>query len=189
MTEQKKAVHFSDGEKIICGVKAGDIATGDQVVSCKRCIALLQQAEAIRKEEPADPKAVHFSDGKKNICGTTGTGVKDEQKVTCKKCQDHLTIKAQSEGDPLVWCKVRNMDIPLDGVDFAFSLKKPTQEYDKSPMKTYHLLNNTEVRLPRSVIDHLKTLSYPYKRYVAGQEEGHAMQVAGRYDRFVIQEL
>lgn len=177
MAKQERVLHFSDGEKIICGVKNGDIAVGDQVVNCKRCIALLQQAEK-KREEPVDPKAIHFSDGKKNICGTTGTGVKDEQKVTCPKCQEYLSAKAQGTGDPLIWCKVKNEDLE-DGVDFGFYYEG----------KSYLLYNNKKVRLPKSVIEHLRLVGYPYKRYVPDQEEGHAMQVAGFYQRFVIQIL
>lgn len=127
----------------------------------------------------AEQKLIHFSDGKKAICGTlNATAVMDEQKVTCEKCILILTKKSQTKGDPLIWVKVKNMDLN-DGVDFAFFYEG----------KSYHLINNARVRLPKSVIEHLRCCSYPYKRYVPGQESGHAMQVAGKHDRFVIQEI
>jgi hypothetical protein len=97
-----------------------------------------------------------------------------------------MGTKAESQGDPLVKVKVKNMDIP-DGTDFSFSFGRDPE--NPKQMKTYRLISNAIHELPRSVINHLRTLSYPYKRYSPGQESGSAMQVAGRYDRFVIQEL
>lgn len=122
---------------------------------------------------------IHFSDGKKATCGAKNVqAVTDEQKVTCKKCNFFLAQKAEQKGDPLVKARVKNMDLN-DGVDFAFSYEG----------KGYHLINNAAHLLPKSVIEHLKRIAYPYKRYVSGQESGRAMQVAGRYNRFVVQEL
>lgn len=197
MAEQKEAaIHFSDGTKIICGTKTGLTASGEQVVTCKRCIKLLEarQAKVIKPtkviEPPTiseDPKAIHFSDGEKAICGAKlGTAVTDEQKVTCKGCQDILAKKAQGEGDPLIWVRVKAQDLN-DGVDFKFSFGRKKE--NPSQMKTYHLLNNEVVRLPKSVIEHLKHKAYPYKRYIPGQDSGHAMQVAGKYRRFTVTEL
>jgi len=136
----------------------------------------------------AEQKVIHFSDGKKIICGTktaNATAITDAQKVTCKKCQSVLALQAEGKGDPLVWCKVKNMDIP-DGVDFAFSFRAPG---DKGKLKTYHLINNAKVQLPKTVIDHLKSLAYPFKRFTPGQESGQAMKVAGSYERFVVSVL
>lgn len=132
-------------------------------------------------------KAVHFSDGEKAVCGgKTGTAVKDEQKVTCSKCKGFLATKAKEEGDPLIKVRVKNMDIP-DGTDFVFCFGR--QKDNPKRMQGYHLVNNAVHMLPKSVIEHLRSCVYPYKRYVPDQEEGHSMQVAGRYHRFVIQEL
>jgi len=134
----------------------------------------------------AKQETIHFSDGTKAICGAkTGKAVADEQKFNCKKCQVILAKKAQTEGDPLIAVRVKNMDLN-DGVDWVFSY-----EYDreKKQMKGYHLINNAVHLLPKSVIAHLRAVVYPYKRYVSGQEPGRAMQVAGKYHRFVITEV
>lgn len=190
MAEQKPAaIHFSDGTKIICGTKTGTIASGEQKVTCGRCIALLRTREPEKPQakqnvqNTEDPNAIHFSDGTKVVCGAkdviAGT---DEQRVTCKQCLTFLAKKAQSEGNPLIKVRVKNMDLN-DGVDWTFS-----HEYDKATnqMKGYHLVNNAVHMLPKSVVKHLESIAYPYKRYVPGQESGHAMQVAGKYRRFVI---
>lgn len=191
----QKVLHYSDGAKIICGAKNGKVASGDQIITCKRCIALLEARQAkeskVTKPVPPtiseDPRAVHYSDGEKAICGAKlGTAVKDEQNITCKGCQDILAKKAEGEGDPLIWVRVKNMDLN-DGVDFNFSFGR-NKDIPKQ-MKVYHLLNNEVVRLPKSVIKHLRSLAYPYKRYVPDQEEGHAMQVAGTYRRFAVTEV
>lgn len=130
---------------------------------------------------------IHFSDGKEAVCKATDvTAVTDEQQVTCRRCQKVMSTIAEGQGDPLVKVKVKNMDIP-DGTDFAFSFGRDPD--NPKAMKTYRLFSNAIHELPRSVVNHLRTLNYPYKRYVPGQDSGHAMQVAGTYDRFVIQEL
>lgn len=138
---------------------------------------------------------IHFSDGTKAVCGAnSGSAVTDEQKVTCSECQDIITKKAQEKGDPRITVRVKNMDLN-DGVDFAFFFKAPKQEGETDKQvknrsgKNYRLVNNAVHRLPRSVVEHLKKLAYPYKRYVPGQEAGQAMQVAGKYRRFVVQEV
>lgn len=182
MAEQP-ASHFSDGEKIICGVTKGTIAKGTEKVTCGRCLALLRKTQQTTPPAPAeDPKAVHFSDGTKAVCGAQqGTAVKDEQKVTCQRCAGILAKKAQGEGDPLVTVRVKNQDLN-DGVDFAFT-------YEGKP---YHLVNNAVHKLPRSVVEHLRRIAYPYKRYVPPEEggvSGHAMQVAGQYRRFAVTEI
>jgi len=180
MAEQKiAAVHFSDGTKIICGTKTGTVASGEQKVTCGRCIALLGNRQPEKPQAPIDPNTIHFSDGTKVVCGTkdviAGT---DEQRVTCKQCLAFLTKRAMSDGDPLIKVKVKSMDLN-DGVDFAFSYEN----------KGYHLINNAVHLLPRSVVKHLRSLAYPFKRYVPSAESGQAMQVAGTYTRFVIQEI
>jgi len=130
---------------------------------------------------------IHFSDGTKAVCGAkNGEAVLDEQKVTCKKCVVWMEKKAQAEGDPLIAVRVKNMDLN-DGVDFTFSFGRRKDNPDL--MQAYHLINNAAHRLPKSVVEHLKHCNYPYKRYVPGQESGRAMQVAGTYRRFVVQEL
>jgi len=130
---------------------------------------------------------IHFSDGKKAICNAKDVvAVTDEQRVTCGRCKEAMAAKAEADKDPLVKVKVKNMDIP-DGTDFAFSFGRDPAK--PKEMKNYRLVSNEIHMLPRSVVKHLRTLSYPYKRYVPGQESGNAMQVAGKYDRFVIQEL
>lgn len=134
----------------------------------------------------AEQETIHFSDGVKAICGAKkGKAVADEQKFNCKKCQVILTKKAQGEGDPLIAVRVKNMDLN-DGVDWVFSY-----EYDKElkQMKGYHLINNAVHMLPKSVVKHLRSVVYPYKRYVPGAESGRAMQVAGKYHRFVVTEV
>jgi len=193
MAEQQK-IHFSDGTKIICGTKEGAIASGEQVVTCGRCIALLEQrqteVEEAKTSPPfvADPNAIHFSDGTKSICGASkdAQAVIDEQKVTCKNCQVLLAKRAKVKGDPLMSVRVKNMDLN-DGVDFAFSFGRDPDK--PKQMKGYHLVNNAIHMLSKSVVKHLRSLAYPYKRYVPGQESGRAMQVAGTYTRFVIQEM
>lgn len=202
MAKQDKpaVVHYSDGEKIICGTKNGRTqedgltTSGNQTITCKRCIGLLQTRQFEEKPEtpqetstPIDPNAIHFSDGVKAACGVQDVqSVKDEQKVTCTRCQAVLTKKAQVADDPLIVVRVKNMDLN-DGVDFTFSFGRDKE--NPKQMKGYHLVNNAVHRLPRSVVEHMRTLSYPYKRYVPGTESGRAMQVAGRYTRFVVQEL
>lgn len=190
MTTQKEAaVHFSDGTKIICGTKTGLIASGEQKVTCGRCIKLLEarQAKAPEPIPDIDPNTVHFSDGQRVVCGAANVNaVLDEQKVTCKGCQEFLAKRAQGEGDPLIWCRVKAQDLN-DGVDFKFSFGR--KKDNPSQMKTYFLINNAAVRLPKSVIDHLKTLNYPFRRYIPDQESGRAMQIAGKYRRFTVTEL
>lgn len=182
MAKQSKAVHFSDGEKVICGTKSDMIATDGMPVTCGRCIALLRET---KPKEPVDPTAIHFSDGEKVICGAEGSqAITDQQRVTCARCNEILTKKAAGSGDPLVACRVKNQDLN-DGVDFAFFYRAPGQKVGKS----YHLINNAPHNLPRSVIEHLKTIAYPYKRYVPDQEAGRAMQIAGKYNRFTVTEL
>ena len=130
---------------------------------------------------------IHFSDGKEAVCKATDVkAVTDEQQVTCARCQKIMGDKAEGQGDPLIKVKVKNMDIP-DGTDFSFSFGRDPD--NPKAMKTYRLISNAIHELPLSVVKHLRTLGYPYKRHVPGQESGHAMQVAGVYDRFVVQEL
>lgn len=133
-----------------------------------------------------EEQKIHFSDGVKAICGgKKGTALADEQKINCKKCQGILAKKAEAKGDPLIAVRVKNMDLN-DGVDWVFSY-----EYDKvkKQMKGYHLINNAVHMLPKSVVAHLRAVVYPYKRYVPGQESGRAMQIAGKYHRFVVTEV
>jgi len=134
----------------------------------------------------AKQDGIHFSDGTKAVCGAKdGPAVADEQKVICKKCQAWLAKKAQAEGDPLIAVRVKNMDLE-DGVDWVFSFE---YDEDKKQMKSYHLVNNAVHMLPKSVVNHLRKVVYPYKRYVPGAESGHAMQVAGEYRRFSVTEV
>ncbi len=126
---------------------------------------------------------IHFSDGEKAVCGVKSKdaqAVTDAQKVTCKKCIAVMAQKAKKEEDPLVKVRVKNNDIP-DGADFAFNFEG----------KGYHLISNAGegTLLPKSVVEHLRGLAYPFKRYVAGQAEGQSMVAAGKRYRFTIQEL
>lgn len=186
MAKQEQAIHFSDGEKIICGTKNGRIASGDEVVTCKRCLGLLEDArmKEAAKTPPApsvnqDPNAVHFSDGEKAACNAIkGTAVMDEQKVNCPNCMQILADKANRQGDPLVEVRVKNLDLN-DGVDFTFT-------FEGTP---YRLVNNAAHRLPKSVVKHLKGIAYPFRRYVEGQESGQAMPVAGKRHRFAVTPL
>ena len=123
--------------------------------------------------------AVHFSDGEKAICNAkNGMALTDAQQVTCKKCEGLLAKKAEAEGDPLLKVRVKNQDLN-DGVDFTFNYEG----------RAFRLINNAVHNLPRSVIEHLKLLAYPYKTYVPGSESGQSMQVAGKRYRFSITEL
>lgn len=188
---KQAVVHFSDGTRIICGVKNGVIALGEQEITCKRCIRLLRkcqveeskviesetQEHAVAADE--DPNAIHFSDGEKAICNArSGVALTDAQQVTCKKCQGLLAKKAEAKGDPLVKVRVKNQDLN-DGVDFTFTFEG----------RAFRLINNGVHNLPRSVIEHLELLSYPYKTYVPGQESGQSMQVTGKRFRFAITEM
>lgn len=135
----------------------------------------------------AKEETIHFSDGTKVACGAKKVrAVVNEQAVTCKKCQEVMAKTAQAKGDPLVWVRVKNMDLN-DGVDWVLSYGLDPD--NQNQMKGYHLINNETHRLPKSVVKHLKHLAYPYKRYVPNQESGRAMQVAGKYHRFVITEI
>lgn len=178
MAEQITILHFSDGTKIICGAKTGTPAKGEQVVTCKRCLALLRQPE----NSDVDPNAVHFSDGSKAICGANNksTASTDRQKVTCVKCGELMVNEAKKVGDPLIKVRVKNMDIP-DGTDFNFIYEH----------KGYILVSNREepYLLPTSVVKHLENLAYPYKRFIPGMESGQAMQVKGKRDRFAVRRM
>lgn len=184
MADKKStAIHFSDGTKIICGVVDGKIAEGGEVVTCGRCLHLLHKL--LKNTGPTlppvadDPNAICFSDGKKAICGKKDAkALKDEQKVTCKKCQFLLAQKAKAKGDPLINVRVMNQDLN-DGVDFGFFFEGTL----------YKLINGAAHALPRSLIEHLKKLAYPFKRYEPKGESGRCMVVAGRRYRFAITEL
>lgn len=191
--EKATVLHFKDGDKIICGVVDKPCAVGDEKVTCKRCIRLIDMQVRKEVEVPAtqsvpdDPKAIHFSDGVKAICGVKKVkAIKNEQAVTCRNCLAKMAEKAQKGGDPLMAVRVKNMDLN-DGVDWNFCFGRDPA--DQKQMKRFKLINNAAHMLPKSVILHLRSIGYPYKRYEPGQESGQAMQVAGKYRRFMIQEL
>ena len=191
--EKQPATHFSaDGVKTICGRTEAKIAEGDESVTCGNCLALLQkrsEASPQKTEEVFDPKAVHFSDGTKAICGATdGTAIFDKLAVKCEKCKELLLAKAQKAGDPLVRCKVLNRELN-DGVDFGFYLRTEVDGKGKRKGTTYKLINNAIHMLPRSVIEHLKKIGYPYRQYKADQESGQSMIMMGKKFRFVVTEL
>jgi len=124
----------------------------------------------------AKQEFIHFSDKGKVLCGAKDAqAVTDEQKVTCKKCSDLLAKKAQTEGDPLVKVRVKNLELN-DGVDWGFWYEG----------KHVLLVNNEVYSLPRSIVEHLKLLAYPYKQYRVGAEPGQSMVVAGKQHRFAI---
>lgn len=190
--ETATVLHFKDGAKIICGVVGKSCAVGDEKVTCKRCIRLISMKAKEAKAPatppvPDDPKAIHFSDGVAAVCGSKNAkAVKDEQAVTCGKCLAVMSKKAAKGGDPLVAVRVKNMDLN-DGVDFNFSVERDPENPKK--MRNFRLINNAAHLLPRSVVLHLRSIGYPYTRFEPGAESGHAMQVAGKYRRFMIQEL
>lgn len=191
--EKATVLHFKDGDKIICGVADKSCAVGDEKVTCRRCIKLLNM---LAKKEikvpptqqvPEDPKAIHFSDGVKAVCGAKNVkAVKDEQVVTCRNCLAVMAKKAEGEGNPLIAVRILNRDLN-EGVDWNFCFERDPD--NPKQMKRYHLINNAAHLLPRKAIFHLRSIGYPYTRYEPGQDSGHAMQVAGQYKRFMIQEL
>lgn len=191
--EKATVRHFNDGEKIICGVVGKTCAVGAEKVTCKKCIRLINMLAKKNVKVPPtqavpdDPKAIHFSDGKKAVCGSKNAkAVKDEQAVTCRNCLAVMAKMAQKGGDPLVAVRVLNKDLN-EGVDWNFCFG--IDPANKRQMKRYRLINNAAHLLPKSVIMHLRSLGYPYTRYEPGRESGQAMQVAGQYKRFAIQEL
>ena len=79
--------------------------------------------------------------------------------------------------EPRPWVRVLNQDLSV-GVDFGFTFER----------HRWHLMNGEVVRLPVSVIDHLKAVRYPMVKYKQG-EAGQSVKVKGYYYRFAITEV
>jgi hypothetical protein len=123
-------------------------------------------------------QVIHLSDGTNAVCGAKGNkAVKEDHKVTCGKCLEYLENQAKKKNDPLVWCQIYNRDLP-DGTDFQFTFEG----------KLYHIVSGGTIRIPQSLIVHLRSLHYPTPKYEQG-ESGGAIKVEGTYHRFIVNEL
>lgn len=78
------------------------------------------------------------------------------------------------KNEPREWVRVFNRDLN-EGVDFSFTFER----------HRWHLINGEVVRLPRSVVEHLKGIHYPQVRYEQG-EAGQTVKVEGSRHRFAI---
>ena len=76
--------------------------------------------------------------------------------------------------EPRLWVRVFNRDLS-EGMDFGFTFEG----------HRYHLINGEVVRLPQSVIEHLKGIHYPQPKLKQG-EAGQAVKTEGSYHRFAV---
>lgn len=84
------------------------------------------------------------------------------------------TYDEKLENEPREFVRVFNRDL-TEGVDFSFTFEG----------HLWHLINGEVVKLPKSVIEHLKEIGYPQVRYEQG-EAGQSVKVKGAYHRFAI---
>ncbi len=144
-------------------------------------------------------RVTHFSDGEGTACGVLDEpAVLDPQDCNCVKCLEVMAEKAEKAGDPLV--KVMVIDNTLkEGQDFNFVYQRePILTKDakgRNKLKKaydplhYHLISGNTYSLPKSTVEHMESLAWPVKKYVAGQEEGQSMVVSGKRHRFIVSRL
>jgi hypothetical protein len=85
-----------------------------------------------------------------------------------------LSYDEKLKKEPRVWVRVLNRDLS-ENVDFGFTFER----------HRWHLMNGEVCRLPRSVVEHLKSIRYPVVKYKQG-EAGQGVKVHGYYYRFAI---
>jgi hypothetical protein len=91
-----------------------------------------------------------------------------------EKPKEYPTYDEKLKNEPRLWVRVFNRDLD-EGVDFGFTFER----------HRWHLINGAVVKLPVSVIEHLKGVHYPQVRYEQG-EAGQTVKVEGSYHRFAI---
>lgn len=124
-------------------------------------------------------KVIHFSDGEKAVCGAKDEQAElDPQVVTCEPCQAFIDARAIEKGDPVVRAVIHNRDLK-DGQDWNFTYEGVH----------YHCVSAAVHRIPQSVAEHLKQISYPESKYEEGRESGDSVVSAGVRHRFIVQIL
>lgn len=118
---------------------------------------------------------IHFSDGENPACGGEGVAVADAQNVTCLECQVIIDAAAAEKNDPIVRATIFNQDLK-PGQDFNFNYEGVG----------FHGISGAIHRIPKSVAEHLKNLSYPVSAYKEGQEAGQSVVMVGNYHRFIV---
>jgi len=95
-------------------------------------------------------------------------------KVSKEPRKEYANYDERLKNEPRFWVRVFNRDL-TEGVDFSFTYER----------HRWHLVNGEVVKLPQSVIEHLKCVHYPQVRMEQG-EAGQNVKVEGSYHRFAI---
>lgn len=110
----------------------------------------------------------------KEIRGIISADEENTAKLEPEKPSEILSYDTKLAKEKRIWVRVLNRDLN-EGVDFGFTFER----------HRWHLMNGVVVKLPVSVVDHLKVIRYPMVKYKQG-EAGQSVKVKGYYYRFAI---